>query len=46
MAFPIARHEFMNQTGKFTNDDMQTPNGRKDQLAGKIQERYGMAREE
>jgi len=32
--------------GKLTNDDMQTLTGRKDQLVGKIQERYGIAREE
>jgi uncharacterized protein YjbJ (UPF0337 family) len=32
--------------GKFTEDDMETLGGRKDQLVGKIQERYGVAREE
>ena len=32
--------------GKFTDDDMQTLNGKKDNLVGKIQERYGIAREE
>jgi len=30
--------------GKLTDNDIQTLTGRKDQLAGKIQERYGIAR--
>lgn len=30
--------------GKFTNDDIQTLTGQKDQLVGKIQERYGIAK--
>ncbi|MGD1068593.1 MAG: CsbD family protein [Bryobacteraceae bacterium] len=32
--------------GKLTNNDMQTVTGRKDQVVGLIQERYGIAREE
>lgn len=32
--------------GKLTDDDLQVINGRKDQLVGKIQERYGLVREE
>ena len=32
--------------GKLTDDDMQTLTGKKDNLVGKIQERYGIAREE
>ena len=32
--------------GKLTDDDLQTLTGRKDQLVGKIQERYGIAKAE
>jgi len=32
--------------GKFTDDDVQTMTGQKDNLVGKIQERYGVARAE
>jgi uncharacterized protein YjbJ (UPF0337 family) len=32
--------------GKFTEDDIQTLTGKKEHLVGKIQERYGIAREE
>jgi uncharacterized protein YjbJ (UPF0337 family) len=31
--------------GKLTDDDLTTINGRRDQLVGKIQERYGLAKE-
>ena len=31
------------QWGKLTNDDIDVVAGRRDQLAGKIQERYGVA---
>jgi uncharacterized protein YjbJ (UPF0337 family) len=31
--------------GKLTNDDFDVVAGRRDQLAGKIQERYGVAKE-
>ena len=32
--------------GKLTDDDLTVVAGRRDQLAGKIQERYGVARDE
>jgi hypothetical protein len=32
--------------GKLTHDDLQKLSGTKDQLVGKIQERYGVAKEE
>jgi uncharacterized protein YjbJ (UPF0337 family) len=32
--------------GKFTDDDMKVLSGRKDQLVGLVQERYGIARDE
>ena len=32
--------------GKLTNDDMDFMSGKKDQLVGKIQERYGIERDE
>ncbi|MFA6209018.1 MAG: CsbD family protein [Candidatus Obscuribacterales bacterium] len=31
--------------GKLTDDDMTVIEGKRDELAGKIQERYGMAKE-
>ena len=34
------------QWGKLTDDDMDVVAGHRDQLAGKIQERYGVAKEE
>ena len=34
------------QWGKLTNDDLDVINGRREQLVGKIQERYGIARDE
>lgn len=34
------------QWGKLTDDDLALIEGRQDQLVGKIQERYGIAREE
>ena len=34
------------QWGKLTSDDLATLTGQKDQLVGKIQERYGIAKEE
>ncbi len=34
------------QWGKLTDDDFDVIAGRRDQLAGKIQERYGIAKEE
>jgi uncharacterized protein YjbJ (UPF0337 family) len=32
--------------GKLTDDDLQVIRGKRDQLVGKIQERYGIAKEE
>jgi uncharacterized protein YjbJ (UPF0337 family) len=34
------------QWGKLTTDDLDVVAGRRDQLAGKIQERYGVAKDE
>ena len=34
------------QWGKLTDDDLHVVAGRRDQLAGKIQERYGIAKHE
>ena len=34
------------QWGKLTDDDLKVVAGRRDQLAGKIQERYGVAKDE
>jgi len=32
--------------GKLTDDDLQVINGQQDQLVGRIQERYGVAKED
>ena len=37
---------FREKWGKLTDDDLQVIGGKKDQLVGRIQERYGMAREQ
>ena len=37
---------FREKWGKLTDDDLQVIGGKKDQLVGKIQERYGMAKEQ
>ena len=34
------------QWGKLTDDDLDIVNGRREELAGKIQERYGVAKDE
>ena len=34
------------QWGKLTDDDIALVNGKRDQLAGKIQERYGIGKDE
>lgn len=34
------------QWGKLTDDDLQVAKGNRDQLAGRIQERYGIAKDE
>lgn len=38
--------EAVAQWGKLTNDDIDVINGRREQLVGKIQERYGIAKDE
>ncbi len=37
---------FREKWGKLTDDDWQVVGGKKDQLVGRIQERYGMAKEQ
>ena len=34
------------QWGNLTNDDLDVVEGKRDQLAGKLQERYGVAKDE
>lgn len=34
------------QWGKLTDDDLDVINGRREELVGKVQERYGIAKEE
>ncbi len=38
--------KFKEKWGKLTDDDMQVIEGKRDQLVGKIQERYGYAKDE
>ena len=38
--------KMIEQWGKLTNDDIDVVEGRRDQLAGKLQERYGWAKDE
>ncbi|WP_010140891.1 CsbD family protein [Oceanicola sp. S124] len=38
--------EAIAQWGKLTDDDVDVINGRREQLVGKIQERYGIAKDE
>jgi len=40
------RGKAQQQWGKLTDDDMDYVEGRRDELAGKIQERYGIERDE
>lgn len=40
------RGEVRKQWGKLTDDDLEVIKGERDKLAGKIQERYGIAKEE
>ena len=40
-----AKGKAIEQWGKLTNDDLDVVAGRREQLAGKIQERYGLAKE-
>lgn len=37
--------QVLEQWGKLTDDDFDVVDGKREQLAGKIQERYGIARE-
>lgn len=41
-----AKGKAKEQWGKLTNDDLDVIAGKRDQLLGKIQERYGVARDE
>jgi uncharacterized protein YjbJ (UPF0337 family) len=36
----------LEQWGKLTDDDLDVAAGRRDQIAGKLQERYGIAKDE
>lgn len=38
--------KMMEQWGKLTDDDMDVAEGKRDQLAGRIQERYGYGKEQ
>jgi uncharacterized protein YjbJ (UPF0337 family) len=38
--------QVMGKWGKLTDDDLTAINGRRDQLEGKIQERYGYAKDQ
>ena len=38
--------KMLEQWGKLTDDDLDVAEGRRDQVAGKIQERYGITRAE
>ena len=40
-----AKGKVLEQWGKLTDDDLDVIRGKRDQLIGKIQERYGIARE-
>jgi uncharacterized protein YjbJ (UPF0337 family) len=40
------RGEVRKQWGKLTDDDLEQIRGERDKLEGKLQERYGMAKEE
>jgi uncharacterized protein YjbJ (UPF0337 family) len=41
-----AKGKIKDQWGKLTDDDLTMLEGNRDQLIGKVQERYGIAREE
>ena len=42
----VVKGKVKEQWGRLTEDDLEIINGRRDQLAGKIQQRYGIARDE
>jgi uncharacterized protein YjbJ (UPF0337 family) len=41
-----SKGKFLEKWGKLTDDDLQVIGGKRDQLVGRLQERYGIAREE
>ena len=41
-----SKGKFREKWGKLTDDDLQVIAGKRDQLVGRLQERYGYAREE
>jgi uncharacterized protein YjbJ (UPF0337 family) len=41
-----AKGKVKEQWGKLTDDDLATISGKRDQLAGKLQQRYGIAKDE
>jgi uncharacterized protein YjbJ (UPF0337 family) len=41
-----SKGKFREKWGKLTDDDLQVIAGKRDQLVGRLQERYGIAREE
>ena len=41
-----AKGKFKAQWGKLTDDDLEIINGRRQHLTGKLQERYGIAKDE
>jgi len=40
-----SKGKFREKWGKFTDDDLDVIGGKRDQLVGRIQERYGLAKE-
>ena len=42
----MAKGKVKEQWGKLTDDDLDVINGRREQLEGKIQERYGYAKDQ
>jgi uncharacterized protein YjbJ (UPF0337 family) len=41
-----SKGKFREKWGKLTDDDLEVISGKRDQLVGRIQERYGIARDE
>jgi uncharacterized protein YjbJ (UPF0337 family) len=41
-----SKGKFREKWGKLTDDDLEVISGKRDQLVGRLQERYGIAREE
>lgn len=42
----VVKGKIREQLGKLTDDDLEVAAGRRDQIVGRIQERYGYAKEE